>query len=55
LASVEKELEQAKTNNAALARYINIKRKKEDDRRKKEVHKKPEEGQTSKGISPPAS
>jgi hypothetical protein len=40
LASVEKELQQAKTNNAALARYINAKRKKEKDRRKEEARKK---------------
>jgi hypothetical protein len=55
LASIEKELEQVKTNNAALARYINAKRKKEEDRRKEEACKKAEEGQSSKGIFPPAS
>jgi hypothetical protein len=40
LASVEKELQQAKTDNDALARYINAKRKKEEDRRKEEARKK---------------
>jgi ribosome-interacting GTPase 1 len=55
LASVEKELEQTKTNNATLAHYINIKRKKEEDRRKNEAHKKAEEGQSSKDHFPPAS
>jgi hypothetical protein len=40
LASVEKELQQAKKDNAALARYINAKRKKEEDRRKEEAQKK---------------
>jgi hypothetical protein len=39
LASVEKELQHVKMNNATLARYINAKRK-EDDRRKEEAHKK---------------
>jgi hypothetical protein len=43
LASVEEELQQAKTDNTALARYINAKRKKED-RRKEETHKKAEDG-----------
>jgi hypothetical protein len=54
LASIEKELQQAKIDNAALARYINAKRKKEEDRRK-EACKKAEEGQSSKGPFPPAS
>jgi hypothetical protein len=53
LIDVEKELEEVKTNNATLARYINAKRKKEEDQRKEEVHKKAEEGQSSKGIFPP--
>jgi hypothetical protein len=43
LASVEKELQQAKTDNAALARYINTKRKKEEDRRNEEARKKAED------------
>jgi hypothetical protein len=43
LASVEKELQQAKTDNAALARYINAKRKKEEDRRNEEARKKAED------------
>jgi hypothetical protein len=40
LASVEKELQQVKMDNAALARYINAKRKKEEDRRNEEARKK---------------
>jgi hypothetical protein len=55
LAAVEKELEEAKMNNAALARYINAKRKEEEDRRKEEAHKKAKEGQSSKGLFLPAS
>jgi hypothetical protein len=42
LASIEKELSQAKKDNAALARYINATRKKEA-RRKEEARKKTEE------------
>jgi hypothetical protein len=53
LAVVEKQLEEAKTNNNALARYINTKRK-EEDQRKEEARKKVEEGQSSKGLFPPA-
>jgi hypothetical protein len=41
-------------DNAALARYINAKRKKEDDQRKEETRKKAEEGQSCKGSFPPA-
>ncbi len=55
LAAVEKELEEAKMNNVTLARYINAKRKKEEDRRKEEARKKAEEGQSSKGLFPPTS
>jgi hypothetical protein len=55
LAAVEKELEEAKMNNVTLARYINAKRKKEEDRRKEEACKKVEEGQSSKDLFPPAS
>jgi hypothetical protein len=44
LASFKKELQQAKTDNIVLAHYINAKRKKEEDRRKEEAHKKVEEG-----------
>jgi ribosomal protein S6 len=54
LASVEKELQQEMMDNAALARYINIKRK-EEDRRKEEAHKKAVEGESSKGLFPPNS
>jgi hypothetical protein len=50
LASVKKELQQAKKDNAALARYINAKRKKEEDQRKEEARKKAEEGQSSKDV-----
>jgi hypothetical protein len=39
LTSVEQELQQAKTDNTALARYINAKRKKEG---KEEARKKAE-------------
>jgi hypothetical protein len=42
-------------NNAALAHYINAKRKKEEDQRMVEAHKKALEGQRSKGLFPPAS
>jgi septal ring factor EnvC (AmiA/AmiB activator) len=55
LASVEKELQQAKMDNATLAHYINAKRKKEEDQRKEEDRKKAEEDQSSKGTFPPAS
>jgi hypothetical protein len=58
LASVKKELQQAKMNNTALAHYINARRKKEEDRRKEEALKKMEknarkkarEGQSSKDV-----
>jgi hypothetical protein len=43
LASVEKELQQAKKDNVALTRYINARRKKEEARRKEEAQKKAEE------------
>jgi hypothetical protein len=55
LASVGKELQQAKTDNIVLACYFNAKRKKEEDQRKEEARKKAEEGQSSKGPFPPAS
>jgi hypothetical protein len=55
LADVEKELEEATTNNVTLACYINAKRKKEYDRRKEETCKKAEKGQSSKDLFPPAS
>jgi regulator of replication initiation timing len=54
LASVEKELQQAKMDNTALARYINTKRKKEGQR-EEEARKKTEKGQSSKDLFPPAS
>jgi hypothetical protein len=47
LASVEQELQQAKIDNAALARYINAKRKKEEDQMKDEPRKKAKEDQSS--------
>jgi hypothetical protein len=53
--SIKKELQQAKMDNTALARYINAKRKNEKDRRKEEIRKKAKEGQSSKGPFPPAS
>jgi hypothetical protein len=43
LASAEKELQQVKKDNIALARYINARRKKEEVRRKEEARKKVEE------------
>jgi hypothetical protein len=43
LTFVKKELQQAKKDNIALARYINDGRK-EEDRRKEEARKKAEEG-----------
>jgi predicted Holliday junction resolvase-like endonuclease len=43
LASIEKELQQVKKDNAALTWYINARRKKEEARRKKEARKKAEE------------
>jgi hypothetical protein len=43
LAIVEKQLQQARNENQALARYINTKRKKEDVRKKEEAWKKMEE------------
>jgi hypothetical protein len=55
LASIEKELQPAKMKNAALAHYINAKRRKEEDRRKEEARMKAEEGQSSKGLFPLAS
>jgi hypothetical protein len=58
LASFEKELQLAKMDNAALARYISARRKKEGDQRKEEARKKAkedarmkaEEGQSSKDV-----
>jgi hypothetical protein len=37
LASIENELQQLKKDNAALARYINARRKKEEAQRKEEA------------------
>jgi hypothetical protein len=42
-------------DNAALAHYINAKRKEEEDWRKEEAHRKAEEGQSSKCLFPLAS
>jgi hypothetical protein len=58
LTSVEKELQQAKMDNVALAHYINDIRKKDEDRRKEkarkkaeeDAHKKAAEGQISKDV-----
>jgi hypothetical protein len=40
LASIDKELQQAKKDNTALTRYINARRKKEEAWRKEEARKK---------------
>jgi hypothetical protein len=37
LASIKKELQQVKKDNAALARYISARRKKDEDQEKEEV------------------
>jgi hypothetical protein len=59
LASVKKELPQAKKDNAALARYINARRKKEEAQKKAEeearrkamvVAPTSDEGQSSKDV-----
>jgi hypothetical protein len=54
LSSIDKELQQVKTDNVTLACDINARRK-EGDRRKEEAHKKAEEEQSSKGLFPTAS
>jgi hypothetical protein len=43
LTLVKKELQQAKKDNAALARYINARRKNEESQRKEKARKKAEE------------
>jgi hypothetical protein len=50
LASVEKELQQAKKDNATLTRYINARRKNEEVRRKEEARKKAEEETRRKAM-----
>jgi uncharacterized membrane protein YgaE (UPF0421/DUF939 family) len=55
LASIEKELQQTKTDNTTMSHYINAKRKKKEDRRKMEVRKKAEEYQSSKCLFPSVS
>jgi hypothetical protein len=50
LAFVEKELQQVKMDNATLARYINVKRKKEEDWMKEEARKKLRESQSFKDV-----
>jgi hypothetical protein len=56
LASVEKELQQTKKDNTALAHYINARRKREGDRRKEEAQKKAEEEARRKAmVVPPTS
>jgi hypothetical protein len=61
LVVAEKELQQARKDNQALVRYINVKRKKEEVWKKKkenqkkteeEAHKKAMEGQSSKDVRP---
>jgi hypothetical protein len=48
LAVAEKELQQARKDNQALARYIDTKRKKEDAWKKEEARKKAEEEASKK-------
>jgi hypothetical protein len=50
LASIEKELQHAKKDNAAPTRYINARRKKEDARRKEDARKKAEEEARRKAM-----
>jgi hypothetical protein len=60
LVAAEKELQQARKDNQALARYINAKRKKKEARKKEQAaqkkvveeegFKKAEEGQHSKDV-----
>jgi hypothetical protein len=50
LTSVEKELQQANKDNAALARYINARRNKEEAWRKEEAQKKEEEEARRKAM-----
>ncbi len=48
MAVAEKELQQARKDNQALARYIDTKRKKEDAWKKEEARKKAEEEASKK-------
>jgi hypothetical protein len=52
LVVAEKELQQARKDNQALARYINVRRKEEEAQRKaeEEARKKAMEGQSSKDV-----
>jgi hypothetical protein len=50
LATVEKELQQVKKDNATLAHYINARRKKEEDRRKEKARKKADEEAQRKAM-----
>jgi hypothetical protein len=50
LASIEKELQQMKKDNIALARYINARRKNEKDRRNENAQKKAEEEARRKAM-----
>jgi hypothetical protein len=50
LASIEKELQQMKKDNIALARYINARRKNEEDRRNENAQKKAEEEARRKAM-----
>jgi hypothetical protein len=48
---IEKEIEKARKDNQALARYINARRNKEEARKnEEEARKKAEEGQSSKDV-----
>jgi hypothetical protein len=51
LASIKKELQQMKKDNAALARYINARRKKEEAR-KEEAQKKVEDWRKATVVAP---
>jgi hypothetical protein len=50
LSLVEKELQQVRKDNAALARYINARRNKEEAQRKEEARKKAEEEAQRKAM-----
>jgi hypothetical protein len=49
LAVAEKDIQQVRKDNQVLAQYINARRKKEETR-KKETHKKAMEGQSFKDV-----
>jgi hypothetical protein len=55
LASIKRELQQAKKDNAAQAHYINARQKKEEARRKEEAQMKAEEAQRKAMVVAPMS